>query len=67
MYLKNKRNGDLVEILDIRALVDPGTDKIAGRYHTGEELQDPENFPKAELLFPSGEGLPLCWTVPNYK
>ena len=32
MYLKNKRNGDLVEILDIRSLTDPGQNKIAGRY-----------------------------------
>jgi len=67
MYLKNKQSGDMVEILDIRSLVDPGQSKIGGRYHAGEEMQDPENFVKADLLFPSGEDLPRCWTDPRYK
>jgi hypothetical protein len=67
MYLKNKHNGDLVEILDIRSLTDPFQDRIAGRYHAGEELQDPENFAKPDLLFPSGENLPRCWIDPSYK
>lgn len=67
MYLKNKQSGDMVEILDISSLVDPGQSKIAGRYHAGEEMQDPENFVKADLLFPSGEDLPRCWTDPHYK
>ena len=67
MYLKNKLNGDLVEILDIRSLVDPFQNRIAGRYHAGEELQDPETFAKSDLLFPSGENLPRCWIDPSYK
>ena len=67
MYLKDKRNGDLVEILDIRSLTDPGQNKIAGRYHAGEEMQDPENFSKSDLLFPSGEDLPRCWIDTLYR
>ncbi len=67
MYLKHKPSGDLVEVLDIRSLIDPFQPKIAGRFHAGEELQDPANFLKAELGFPSGEPLPLCWTDPHYR
>ena len=67
MYLKLKAPGDLVEVLDMRALVDPCWDSLAGRLHAGEELQDPAEFAKAELLFPSGEALPRCWLDPHYK
>jgi len=67
MYLKNKQNGDLVEVLDRMALVDPCRDSIEGRYHAGEELQEPASFRKAELCFPSGEELPRCWVDADYK
>ena len=67
MYLKHKDTGNLVELLDIRAAVDPCQTVVAGRYHAGEELQDPENFSKADLVFPSGESLPVCWIDANYK
>ncbi len=67
MYLKHKPTGDLVEVLDIRAMVDPYKSRIAGRFHAGEELQDPANFEKSELIFPSGEALPRCWIDPNYR
>jgi hypothetical protein len=67
MYLKHKRSGNLVEILDIKAVADPCKPQVAGRYHAGEELQDPEYFSKSELIFPSGEVLPVCWTNPEYK
>jgi hypothetical protein len=30
-------------------------------------MQDPAEFPKAELCFPSGENLPRCWIDPNYR
>jgi len=61
MFLKNSKNGDAVEILDISGLTNPLHDKVAGRYHAGEELQDPENFDKSGLIFLSGESLPACW------
>ena len=67
MYLRHKPSGDLVEVLDLRSLVDPHRWQIAGRFHAGEELQDPANFPKADLVFPSGETLPRCWTDPKYR
>lgn len=67
MYLKNKANGDLVEILDIGSMIDPLRQNVAGRYHAGEELQDPANFKKGDLIFPSGESLPRCWTDPHYR
>jgi hypothetical protein len=67
MYLKHKKSGNLVEILDMKAVIDPCQARVVGRYHAGEELQDPENFSKSDLVFPSGEALPVCWLDPNYK
>ncbi|MDH3871655.1 MAG: acetyltransferase [Gammaproteobacteria bacterium] len=67
MYLRNKENGDLVEVLDITAMVDPCRDEVSGRYHAGEELQDPAPFKKSVLGFPSGEELPRCWVDADYK
>lgn len=67
MYLKNKKNGDMVEVLDLDALYDPNLKSIRGRLHAGEELQEPMEFAKAELQFPSDEPLPRCWVDVNYK
>ncbi len=67
MYLRHTLSGDLVEILDVAALFDPFRSEVTGRLHAGEEMQDPVGFRKAELVFPSGEGLPRCWVDPNYR
>lgn len=67
MYLKHTVSGDLVEVLDVRALINPMQTRIAGRFHAGEELQDPATFRKAELIFPSGEALPRCWVDAAYR
>jgi hypothetical protein len=67
MYLKHQPTGDLVEVLDIASLIDPYRSKLAGRFHAGEELQDPANFAKSDLIFPSGEPLPRCWVDPTYR
>ena len=67
MFLKDKTNGELVEILNLKELFDPFQGEIVGRYQQGEEVQDPEKLKKAELLFPSGEVLPKCWIDPHYK
>ena len=67
MFLKQKSNDDLVEILETGDLYDPFKGEILGRSHAGEEMQDPEMFPKTELVFPSGESLPLCWIDSDYK
>jgi len=66
MYLKDKKTGDMVEVLDLSALINPGADRIQGRFHAGEEMQDTQGFAKAGLIFPSGETLPRCWTDRNY-
>ena len=67
MFLQHKRSGDLIEILDLENLYDPCQSKIMGRFHCGEEMQEPEKFTKLEVIFPSGESLPLCWLEPDYR
>ena len=67
MYLKDKKTGDLVEVLDLAAMFDPCRMTINGRFHAGEELQDPAEFEKHDLVFPSDEALPACWVDPNYR
>lgn len=67
MFLKCSKTGDLVEIMDMPGLINPAHGSVQGRYHAGEEMQDASDFAKAELQFPSGEALPVCWTDPDYK
>lgn len=67
MFLKDKNSSDLVEILTLKQLFDPCQGEVRGRYQQGEEVQDPETLKKADLLFPSGEPLPKCWTDPHYR
>ena len=67
MYLKHQPSSDLVEILDLTSLFDPFKSTVEGRFHAGEEMQDPASFEKNELIFPSGEALPVCWTDGKYK
>ncbi|MGA7800756.1 MAG: acetyltransferase [Gammaproteobacteria bacterium] len=67
MYLKHSPSGDLVEVLDLEALFDPFKTELAGRFHAGEELQEPASFGKATLVFPSGEVLPRCWMDAHYR
>lgn len=63
MFLTIQLDDDspLVEVLDLTQLFDPFEAQVLGRLHAGEELQDPQPWPKAELRFPSGEALPSCW------
>ena len=67
MYLKHADSGKLVEVLSLMDLFNPNHAKLVGRYHAGEELQDPEKFTKTHLVFPSGEQLPRCWVDAGYK
>lgn len=67
MFLKDKRTGKLVEVLDSSALFDPFIAQIPGRYNAGEELPDPMDFVKTELCFCSDEPLPRCWMDPDYR
>ena len=67
MFLKDKATGHLVEVLSMGDLFDLFKDDVVGRFHFGEEVQDPEKFSKSSLEFLSGEELPRCWKDPHYR
>jgi hypothetical protein len=67
MFLKQLASGHLIEVLALPDLFDPYKDDIVGRSDYGEEAQEPETFRKPDLVFPSGEALPRCWTDPHYR
>lgn len=67
MFLMHKQTHNLIEILSMEDLFDPFAESVLARSHAGEEMQDPERFMKAELLFPSGEDLPRYWIDPDYR
>lgn len=67
MFLKRKQDGHLVEVLSVQDLINPIHQQVVGRLHYGEEPQDPEKFAKQDLIFPSGEPLPRCWTDVHYR
>jgi hypothetical protein len=67
MFLMQKNTEKLVEVLSLTDLFNPNHAMIVGRFHAGEELQDPEKFTKADVQFPSGEALPRCWLDPHYR
>ena len=67
MFLRIRQDGSLMEVLSLPQLFDPFVKVLNGRLHAGEELQEPETFLKADLIFPSGEPLPRCWLDPHYK
>lgn len=67
MFLMDRRNGDRVEVLDTTTLFTPRSDTVHGRSHVGEEMQEAEDFNKSELLFLSGEPLPVCWMDVHYR
>ena len=68
MFLRISQDDDdsLVEVLNLQQLFDPFASEVLGRFHAGEELQDPQGMIKQSLVFPSGEALPRCWLDPNY-
>ena len=67
MYMKQKKDGHLVEVLSLNDLVNPTHKFVVGRLHYGEEMQDAEKFAKTDLVFPSGEELPRCWLDAHYR
>jgi hypothetical protein len=66
MYLITIENGDLVEVLDISALVDPCRDEMPGSFPLVGGKQSAVVLKKASLSFPSGGALPQCWLKPGY-
>lgn len=67
MFVKNRHNGHMIEVLALNDLFNPMQSQVVGRYHYGEEAQDPEKFAKPDLMFLSGEDLPRCWTDVHYR
>jgi hypothetical protein len=67
MFLKQRANDKLVEVLSMRDLFNPIHGSLVGRLQAGEEAQDPEKFDKTDLVFCSGEDLPKCWTDVHYR
>ncbi len=67
MFLKQKSDGKLVEVLSLNDLFNPNHAEIIGRYNVGEELQDPEKFRKEDLTFLSDEPLPRSWVDLHYR
>lgn len=67
MFLQQKVNHEMIEVLSLNELFDPFTDTLIGRYQHGEEVQDPEKFKKSNLQFLSGEDLPECWLDAHYR
>ena len=51
MYLRDKLSGDLVEVLDTMAMIDPCIEKLEGRFHAGEELQVRRVSPRGSWSF----------------
>lgn len=67
MFLKERKTGELVEVLDTSQLFNPFQADIVGRYNFGEEMPDPASFAKRDLVFCSDEALPRCWIDPEYR
>ncbi len=67
MFVKNIKNGDLVEVVQLAELMDPNATSVTVRYQSGEEAGDPISADKAGLVFPSGEPLPKCWLDAHYR
>lgn len=66
MFLKHVPTDDLVEVIDLPDVINPHSPTIRARSHADEVIQRPENFLKKDLVFPSGEPLPLCWIDVHY-
>ena len=67
MFLKQKDNGHLVEVLGLGDLFNPTLATVVGRLHYGDEMGETESFPKTDLIFPSGENLPRYWLDIHYR
>ena len=66
MLMKNLQTGHLIEVEDLADLTNPFSTTTVGRELWGQELQEPDEFSKSSLGFPSGEPIPASWIDPNY-
>ncbi|GAB4462429.1 MAG: acetyltransferase [Elainellaceae cyanobacterium] len=67
MFLKEKDSEILIKVVDLDSLINPLSPVVVGRSQAGEEEQDPEEFLKTSLCFPSNETLPRCWLDADYQ
>jgi hypothetical protein len=67
MFLQIKDSRDLVKIVDVQELIDPNTEIVHAKDQEGQEEQETDTYKKEDLVFPSGEKLPLCWLDANYR
>ncbi len=67
MFLQDKQSGNLIEVIDVKALFNPTENVVPGKDQAGQEEQEPKSFEKEKLIFPSGESLPRCWVDANYQ
>ncbi|MCJ8312480.1 MAG: acetyltransferase [Saccharospirillaceae bacterium] len=67
MFLKNRLNGHMIEIVNVEQLFSLYDSTVTGIDQVGEEAQDPEKYAKADLIFLSDEELPICWVNPEYR
>jgi len=65
LKLHDANDESLVEVLDLKHLMDPFVADVLVRLHAGEELQEPGPVRKDHLVFPSGAVLPRCWLQLN--
>ena len=66
VYLKHVPTDDLVEVIDLQDVINPYATTVLARGYTDERLQRTDRYPKTELIFPSGEALPQCWTERSF-
>ncbi|MBD2256019.1 acetyltransferase [Pseudanabaena sp. FACHB-2040] len=66
MFMKDTKSDSLIKLVDPAPLFDPVKSSVQGRQQEGQEEQPPMEFDKSQLVFPSGESLPRCWTDPDY-
>lgn len=67
MFMKEKRSGDLIRVRDQNQLISPLESSVRGCRQAGEEEQDEAVFAKHDLVFPSGEPLPVSWTDAKFN
>ena len=67
MLLKQRSSGHLLAVVDLDQLFSAFHADVLVRDQVGEEQQEPERVAKSDLVFPSGEPLPRCWTDAHYR
>lgn len=67
MFLKHRPGNCLIDVIDDADVLDPFVKTVRARSQAGEDTVDIGFYPKTELVFPSGEPLPLCWRDKNYR